>query len=142
MAHQIMVINDTQEILDLFREILTDEGYKVVLYSHAIRELEEVERVKPDLIIIDQIFGAEKLGWQLLQKLKMRRTTDMIPVIVCTAAIDAVREMEGYLQAKGVGVVLKPFNIDDLLHAVDLALQLPSSSATLTESKHKEARGS
>jgi DNA-binding response OmpR family regulator len=133
MPARIMVINDTQEVLDLFREILTDEGHQVILYSHAIRELEEVERHMPDLVIIDQIFGSEKLGWQLLQKLKMRRTTEKIPVIVCTAAVESVREMEGYLQAKGVGVVLKPFNINDLLHAVDLALQLPGSASNLTE---------
>lgn len=120
---RILVINDTQEILTLFQDILTDEGYEAVLYSSAIHDMDEVERQNADLIILDWIFAHENLGFQMLQKLKMRRSTASIPVIVCTAALQAVREMEGYLQSKGVQVVLKPFEIDDLLDSVKRALK-------------------
>ena len=129
MAPRIMVVNDTQEILELFRELLEEEGYEVVLYTYAIQDLAEVERVKPDLIILDHIFGEEKHGWQMLQKLKMRRSTESIPVVVCTTEVKAVQEMEGYLTAHGVGVVLKPFRIDDLLSTVTLALQNRDAAA-------------
>jgi DNA-binding response OmpR family regulator len=131
MATRIMVVNDTQEILQLFREILTDEGYEVILYSFAIQDLAEIERGKPDLIILDYMFGEEQVGWQLLQKLKMSRTTASIPVIVCTAAVQKVREMEGYLQSKGVGLVLKPFDIDDLLRAIEQALRIREGGSAL-----------
>ena len=133
MKARVMVVNDTQEILDLFNEILSEEGYEAILYSYAIQDLREVEQVKPDLIILDYIFGAERIGWQLLQKLKMRRSTETIPVIVCTAAVMEVREMEGYLQAKGVGLVPKPFTIDDLLEAIEKALRLRDATAALRE---------
>ncbi len=33
MAKLIMVVNDTEEILDLFRELLTSEGYDVSLHA-------------------------------------------------------------------------------------------------------------
>src|SRR5580765_7160562 len=85
MPPRILVVNDTQEILDLFQELLTEEGYEVVLYSYGIEDLSEIERVKPDLIILDHIIGGEAVGWQMLQKLKMKRSTATIPVIVCTA---------------------------------------------------------
>lgn len=122
MAPRIMVINDTQEILDLFREILSDEGYEVLLYSYSIQDMNEIERLNPDLIVLDHVIGGEAVGWQMLQKLKMRRSTADIPVVVCTAAVKAVQEMEGYLKAKGVGLVLKPFDIEELLQAVQQAL--------------------
>jgi len=131
MAARILVINDTQEILDMFRAILEDEGYEVILYSFAILDMNEYEQVKPDLIILDLVFGGEKSGWQMLQKLKMNRSTATIPVIVCTAATNAIREMEGYLLSKGVGVILKPFDIDDLIAAVKLALQSRNNIASL-----------
>ena len=115
---RIMVINDTQEILTLFRDILTEEGYEVALYSSAIHDIEEIEQLNPDMIVLDFIFGHENLGFQMLQKVKMRRSTAGIPIIVCTAALQLVREMEGYLQSKGVQVVLKPFEVDDLIDAV------------------------
>ena len=131
MATRIMVINDTQEILDMFRAVLEDEGYEVILYSFAILDMTEYERVKPDLVILDLVFGSEKSGWQMLQKLKMNRSTATIPIILCTAATNAVREMEGYLLSKGVGVLLKPFDIDDLAAAVKLALQSRHNVASL-----------
>ncbi|WP_029214833.1 response regulator [Kallotenue papyrolyticum] len=124
MSARILVVNDTQEILDLFREILTDEGYDVFLYSYGIQDLSEVERIQPDLIILDLLIGGETVGWQMLQKLKMRRSTASIPVIVCTAAVKVAREMEGYMRAKQVGLVFKPFDIDDLLQAVRQALAM------------------
>lgn len=135
MAARILVINDTQEILELFRDILEDEGYEVILYSFAITDMDEIERIKPDLIIADYLFGGESTGWQLIQKLKMRRATATIPLVVCTAATLQVREIEGYLQAQGIALVPKPFDIDDLLSAVRRGLQAPYHAAKLMKGR-------
>ena len=114
-----LVVNDTQEILELFAEILEGLGYETVLMSYAPRELERVRETEPDLIVLDFLMGErELLGWQLLQKLKMDRRTDSIPIIVCTAAVKAVEEQQGYLTEQGVVVVLKPFNVDQLEEAI------------------------
>lgn len=128
---RVLVINDTQEILDLFDEILSEEGYEVYLYSYAIRDMVEIERVNPDVIILDLMFGGEATGWQLLQKLRMRRSTASIPIVLCTAATNSVRETEGYLQSQGVCLVLKPFQIDDLLQSVERAITIPEKIAPL-----------
>jgi len=112
-------VNDTQEILELFDEILQGMDFEVILMSYAPRELDRIREVKPDLIVLDFLMGdREPLGWQLLQKLKMDRRLDAIPVIVCTAAVKAVEEQQGYLTEQGVVVVLKPFNVDQLEDAV------------------------
>ena len=130
MAARIMVINDTQEILELFRDLLTEEGYEVTLYSYGVHDMKEVERVAPALIIIDYLIGDEQTGWQMLQKLKMTRSTAAIPIIVCTAALNQVKEIEGWLTQKGITVVLKPFDVDDLLAAIRRALGAePGSTA-------------
>src|SRR5688500_17391325 len=100
MPTRIMVINDTQEILELCREMLTDEGYEVYCDSYGIQELAEVERVNPDLIILDHLNGGEAIGWPMLQTLRLRRSTASIPVIVCPAGVKAIQEMEGYMKSK------------------------------------------
>ena len=124
MPKRIMVINDTEEILELFREILQEEaGYEVILTSFKPHMLEMVKEVKPDLIISDHVFGEEKVGWQFLQRLKMDRETASIPVIVCSGAIRELREMEGYLVSKGIGVLYKPFDVDELLDLVRQKLE-------------------
>lgn len=121
MGTRIMVINDTPEILDLFRELLEAEGYEVILYSFAPFELAEIERLQPDLIVLDFIIGQANAGWQLLQMLKMRRTTAAIPIVICTAQTHFVRQIEGYLVTHDIRVVAKPFDIDEFLQTVKLA---------------------
>ncbi len=118
----VLVINDTQEILDLFREILEEEGYDVYLSSYSTQQIDTITAMHPDLVILDLIFDREYVGWQTLQKMKMRRETENIPVVVCTAEVKKVQEIEGYLAEKGVGIVLKPFTIDDLVSQVQRLL--------------------
>jgi CheY-like chemotaxis protein len=136
---RVLVVNDTQEILELFEEILEDMGFEVVLMSYAPRELGRVREVEPDLIILDFLMGdRELLGWQLLQKLKMDRRLDAIPVIVCTAAVRAVAEQQGYLTEQGVLVVLKPFNVDQLEDAVRRAIDLPKTAREIVRDEAAE----
>ncbi len=128
---KVLVVNDTQEILTLFNDILESEGHEVHLYSFAFDDLSVVKEVGPDLVVLDLIIGNEDHGWQLLQKMKMDRETATIPVIVCSAAIRLLRELEGRLKEKNVGIVPKPFDIDDLLRAVDAALSQNGSNLRL-----------
>ena len=131
---RVLVVNDTQEILELFQDILEPMGFEVVLMSYAPRELDRIREVEPDLIILDFLMGdREMLGWQLLQKLKMDRRTDSIPIVVCTAAVRAVNEQQGYLTEQGVLVVLKPFNVDQLEEAVRSALSQRATARGIVE---------
>jgi CheY-like chemotaxis protein len=123
-ATRALVVNDTQEILELFEDILEGIGIDAVLMSYTPRELDRIRAVSPDIIILDFLMGdRELLGWQLLQKLKMDRGLDSIPVVVCTAAVKAVEEQQGYLTEQGVTVVLKPFRVTQLEEAVQAALE-------------------
>lgn len=129
-AKRILVINDTQEILELFEEILTAMGHEVTLLSYAPDELSQIEEADPDLVIVDFVIGGREMeGWQLLQKMRMNRSTQQIPIIACTAAQQAVREQEGYLTQQGIAIVLKPFNVVQLENAVRMALKVSESSA-------------
>jgi DNA-binding NtrC family response regulator len=120
----IMVVNDTEEILELFQQILHEEaGHEVTLTSFQPQMIEFVKEVKPDLIISDHIFGHEQAGWQFIQSLKMDRETMTIPVIVCSGAISELKGNEGYLVSKNVGVLFKPFDVDELLHLVARKLE-------------------
>lgn len=118
-----LVVNDTQEILELFEDIIGALGHDVTTMSYAPDDLAKIAADKPDLAIIDFVMGGQEFrGWQLVQKLKMSRQTRDIPLIVCTAAKREVFEQEGWLTEKNIGVVLKPFDIEDLERAVEKAL--------------------
>ena len=122
----ILVVNDTEEILDLFRSILEDLGHRMTAWSFSPDDLAKVTEIEPDLVILDLLMGPTELqGWALLQKLRMSPPTETLPVIVCSAATNWVREQEGWLAANGVKVVLKPFKVSDLERAIGQALALP-----------------
>lgn len=117
----IFVINDTPEILEMFRALLGEEGYRVTLDRFTVELAEMLARVKdgkPDLLVLDYLFGREEQGWQFLQMLKMDRAARDIPVVVCTAAARQIEELRAHLDDMGVAVVLKPFDIDHLLAVV------------------------
>jgi CheY-like chemotaxis protein len=130
---RILVINDTKEILELFRDVLEGEmGHDVTLMSFAPDELTRVTELNPDLVIVDFVMGERELdGWQLIQKMRMNPATAGIPIVACTAAVRQVRESEAYLLEQGVQVVLKPFSVAQLEEAVVRALQMGDSSEGL-----------
>ena len=121
----VLVVNDTEEIIELFRDILEGMGHRVTATSYAPQNLSEIIKINPDLVIMDLMLGGEKHGWQLAQKMRMSRETEHVPIIICTAASEQIREQEGWLTAQSIKVVLKPFGIDDLERAVHKALALP-----------------
>jgi CheY-like chemotaxis protein len=124
-SKHILVVNDTEEIVELFRDIIEGMGHRVSAMTFAPEDLEKVRKAAPDLAILDLLIGAEGQGWQLVQKMRMSPDTADIPIIVCTAAVATVREQEGWLLQNGVKVVLKPFNVDDLELAITKAFKLP-----------------
>ena len=134
---RVLVINDTKEILELFRDVLEGElGHEVILMSFAPDELDRILEAKPDLLVIDFVIGDREMeGWQLLQKMRMHRDTAGIPIVACTAAVKQVRESEAYLLEQGIEVVLKPFTIDQLEGAVARALKLGDETQPVTRRK-------
>jgi DNA-binding response OmpR family regulator len=125
-----MVVNDDPAILQLFEDLLSEEGYRVSLdkFDRQTGELlQSIRELKPDLVIMDFLIGREESGWQLLQITQMDRDTRGIPVIICTGAVKQVTEMSTHLDALGIHVVIKPFDIDALLTIVDKVWQAQGS---------------
>lgn len=130
----LLVVNDTPAILQVFRDLFEDEGFRVTLDRFSSfdsgTKYEEIKTLRPDVIILDFLIGGEPLGWQLLQLLRMDRETAKIPVVICTAAVRQVADMESHLLTLRVQVVLKPFEIDDMIAAVHQAMRDMDSTLT------------
>jgi CheY-like chemotaxis protein len=127
MAKRILVIDDTQDLLDLFAELLTEAGYGVRLQAACPADLEAVKRARPDLIISDYVPAQTRGSRRLLQQLKLDPETAAIPLLVCTTSSMLPRDHADWLHANGVEVVAKPFDVEVLLEAV--AQQLGRAAA-------------
>jgi two-component system response regulator VicR len=123
MGKHILVINDVKEILQLYEAILHEEGgCDVTTATFKPKMIESIRELKPDLIIMDYIFGGEALGWNLMEMLKTDPTTSNIPLVICTGAIQGLRKREGFLADESIGVLYKPFHVEELLNVVKRTL--------------------
>ena len=120
----VVAVNDTEEILDLFEEIITGLGHRCSRLTYAPTDGREIADLKPDLVIIDFVLGGREYeGWQLIQKLRMQKATVDVPILACTGAVRQVREMEGQLMEQKVRVLFKPFSASDLEARIEDALK-------------------
>ena len=101
---KIMVINDSEEVLALFQDILqNEEGHEVVLCSYRIRDLDEIRAQGPDLLILDQVYGNESAGWKLMQKVRMTRDLAQLPMVFCTTDLRRAQAEDVLAQAPQPG---------------------------------------
>jgi DNA-binding response OmpR family regulator len=114
----IHILNDDEDLLALYQEVLAPEGFQVTIAKLPFAHPQEIEQLKPSVVILDLKFGHQLEGWKLLQMLRMYTPTAGIPIIICTAAVREAREQEDFLQSRGITVVYKPFELDELLAAV------------------------
>ncbi|MBA7626691.1 response regulator [candidate division WOR-3 bacterium] len=79
---KVMVVDDDEGIRCLYEQVLTDEGYKVILASDGLEAVEIFKNIKPDIIVLDiRMPGMD--GIELLGKvLDMDRK---LPVIINSA---------------------------------------------------------
>lgn len=131
LAHppHILAINNDQCVLELLRDLLVEEGYRVSIRTYIERDLDGIKRLAPDLIVLDYMWATEDASWSLLQMLRMDRQTAEIPVVLCTGAAREVAALQGQLEKMDIRVVLKPFNIDRLVETIVRALAADRSPA-------------
>lgn len=133
----VLIVNDTQAILDVMRELLEGEGYRVSVSIETV-DLHRIKALKPDIIVQDLLFaGTQETGWKFLTLARLDPSVARIPLILCTAATETVSDpaMAENLDRLGVRVLLKPFNLDDLLTAITevLAAQALIDQARVNE---------
>ena len=110
----VLAIDDNPDILELLQRFTAGTRYQVTTTRDAGEILELVERVSPQVALLD-IMMPDLDGWQLLGWLREHPLTAHIPVIVCT--ILAQEELAFLLGA--AGFIQKPVTRERLLMALD-----------------------
>jgi CheY-like chemotaxis protein len=114
----IMVLNDDAIFLDVMNDLLTDEGFRVTLVRESRKAYELVRADRPDLVMLDIRMGNELTGFELISLLTIDPVTHAIPLIVASADSQALREHEAQLANQNIGVLHKPFDLEDLLRVI------------------------
>jgi CheY-like chemotaxis protein len=105
--YKILSVDD-EPINQIIVEELLGTEFDISLVSSGEECLEEIDRIKPDLILMDvSMPGID--GYQTCRELKLRQSTQHIPVVFVSALSSIEDMMLGY-EAGGYDYISKPFN--------------------------------
>ncbi|MER3425158.1 MAG: hypothetical protein C4293_19960, partial [Nitrospiraceae bacterium] len=85
MAKRVLIVDDDPDLAALLRTKLELRGIEVRVALDGPLALQEAQRFRPDLIILDIMFPAGG-GLTVLQRLKLSVFTNTKPIVVVTAS--------------------------------------------------------
>jgi DNA-binding response OmpR family regulator len=125
--HCILVIEDQEDLAELYQATLSKAGYKVRNAFSGEEGIAEFQASGANVVLLDMTLP-EMHGTEVLREI--RNINASVPVIVITAEEnDQLRE-----QCERLGVhdyLAKPVNYDAMLMAIQLALETPPEKAEL-----------
>ena len=117
----ILIVEDSSDISRLVRHILTQAGYQVTVAEDGPQGWDAFERIHPDLALLDvNLPGID--GIELCRRIK--QASPMTPVIILTVQAETEAVQRG-IRAGANTYLAKPFEISQLMAAVDYALRPP-----------------
>jgi DNA-binding response OmpR family regulator len=123
---RVLVVDDEPMLRETLGQVLKEEGYMVDLAVDGETALARVHAIRPDAILLDLMMPGMN-GRQFLQALRAEPSYAGVPVLIMTA----VQGLELNLAMLGASeVVEKPFDVDDLLNKVALAVYRSRESHT------------
>ena len=116
MDKSVLIIEDDGNIAELLRLYLEKDGFKVTIAEDGESGLEEFEKNKPDLVLLDIMLPLLD-GWGVCKEM---RTTSDVPIIMLTAKGETLDKVTG-LEMGADDYIVKPFEMGELvarIHAV------------------------
>ncbi len=128
---KILVIEDTESLLEEIIETLSLEGFEVVGAKNGAIGVELAKQCLPDLIICD-VMMPELDGYETLEVLQNYPPTSTIPFIFLTAKSDRT-DMRHGMELGADDYLTKPFTTNELLGAIAAQLKKVQISETQSD---------
>lgn len=117
----ILIVDDEQDLIEMYRELFEMDGFIVFSATSAMEAMGVYEAHKEIRLIISDANMGDMSGIDLLKALKQKYQT--IPVFyLATGAMEQTDEDVKALG--GTGLVLKPFDLDEILLRIKRDLKL------------------
>ena len=116
----VLLVEDEDQLRRVMKDLLERDGYTVAEARDGVQALDQVDRLAPDVIILDlNLPGLD--GYSVLTQLRSRPATRSIPVVVLTAKGDEDNEVRVF----GLGAddfITKPFRAKALSARLEAVL--------------------
>ena len=122
----VLVIDDSPGTLGMLNDTLELAGYTVLVAQSAAAALALVERVTPDIVLLDAVMPGMD-GFEACRRLKRIQALESTPIVFMTGLTDSGHVVQG-LAAGGVDYVTKPVSPDEVV--ARLAVHLANARLT------------
>jgi phosphate regulon transcriptional regulator PhoB len=126
VRYKILVVEDENDIRELIRYNLLQEGFAVEEAADGAEALDRIERRSPDLVLLDLMLPRLS-GLELCQRLRANPETMKLPIIVVTAKGAEVDRVLG-LEMGADDYVVKPFSPREVVARVKALLRRTNAS--------------
>jgi len=114
MSKSILIVDDQNDILDLLKEALEQEGYAVTTLPYTEDIVTSVTLHQPDLVMLDFLLAGIN-GGELCHQVKTHPLTSHIPVIMLSGYPRVLESLGSY----GADIfIAKPFDLEHLISSV------------------------
>jgi putative two-component system response regulator len=115
-ADHVLVVDDQASSRLYIGELLRSAHFRVSEATNGEEALEAVERLRPDLVLLD-VLMPNMSGFDVCRQLKANELTRLIPVVLITALTDRSNRLMG-MQVGADDILTKPFDHVELLARV------------------------
>ena len=119
--YKILIVDDVMSNVLLLKVLLTNEKFQIATAANGTQALQQVEKEKPDLILLD-VMMPDMSGFDVATKLKADEKTTDIPIIFLTAKSSENDLLTGF-SAGGDDYIPKPFSIQEVIARVRAVLR-------------------
>ena len=119
MSSKILIVDDEPFNLDVLEQELTDLGYAVVRASDGAQALSEIDKLPPELVLLDYLMPGMN-GIEVLHAI--RKTHKDLPVVIVTAHGSIELAVEA-IKAGADDFITKPFDPEHLALVVKKNLE-------------------
>jgi phosphoserine phosphatase RsbU/P len=137
MNERILIVDDTPANIQILVETLKGK-YQLSVATNGKQALEMLERVQPDLILLD-VMMPELDGFETCRRIKSLDAWRDVPIIFLTSKSDTSDIVTGF-EVGAVDYVAKPFNTYELLARIHTHLTIDQLRRSLEE-KNAELAG-
>jgi twitching motility two-component system response regulator PilH len=118
---KVLVVEDSVTQREMITDLLKGSGLDVTVASDGVEALEQIEDIRPDLVVLDIVMPRMN-GYEVCRQIKSNPKTQNIPVVMCSSKGEEFDRYWGMKQGADA-YIAKPFQPTELVGTVKQLLR-------------------